>query len=170
MTVKGSCVLAACCSLTVGVLGVLSPFAMLSPLHLLTCLYLVPLCIVALAIELGDGFLALGAFREWVNLWVAALTVLEGRGAMYVILGTLVAAQGDLLSLVAGLLDIAAGLACYCASKPELHGGDKRERRRGTERGGTAGGIGGLPEEECSSAPRIAFRRRVLYGMQTMGT
>ena len=163
---------AACASLTISLLGVLSPLAMLSPLHLLISLYLVPLCMVAVALELGDSLPALEPFRAWVRVWVAALTVLEGRGAMYVALGTLVAAQGDLLSLMVGLLDIAAGLACFathCASKPELRGGDKGEERRSSERGYTACGVGGVPEE-CSSVPLLAFRRRVLYGMQTMGT
>ena len=170
--VKSACVFAACASLTISLLGVLSPLAMLSPLHLLISLYLVPLCMVAVALELGDSLPALEPFRAWVRVWVAALTVLEGRGAMYVALGTLVAAQGDLLSLMVGLLDIAAGLACFathCASKPELRGGDKGEERRSSERGYTACGVGGVPEE-CSSVPLLAFRRRVLYGMQTMGT
>ena len=36
--------------------------------------------------------------------------------ALYVILGTLMAGLGDPLALVAGLVDIAAGFACYCAA------------------------------------------------------
>jgi len=168
VAVKGSCVLAAGSSLAVGFVGVLSPFTVLSPLHLLTCIYLLPISLVALALEVGEGIVLLEPLRGWVDKWVAALTVLEGRGAMYVILGTLVAAQGDPLSLIAGLLDIAAGFACYCASKPRRNDGESDGPR--TSRDGTqpVGAKNGWPEDEFSSAPHLAFRRRVLYGMQRM--
>lgn len=166
VAMKGACVLAVCATLAVGLMTLMSPFTVLSPLHLLTCLYLVPLSLVALALEVGDGIVLLEPFRQWVQAWVAALTVLEGRGVMYVILGTLVAGMGDPLSLVAGLLDISAGFACICASRP-VSKQDEDEARSVEGRTGSSGSGAGFPVDE-TSLPRLAFRRRVLFGMERM--
>ena len=165
MAMKGACVLAVSSTLAVGLMTLMSPFTVLSPLHLLTCLYLVPLSLVALALEVGDGIVLLEPFRQWVQAWVAALTVLEGRGVMYVILGTLVAGMGDPLSLVAGLLDISAGFACICASRPVSK--QHEDETRNLE-GRAASGFGaGFPVDQ-TTVPRLAFRRRVLFGMERM--
>ena len=59
MAMKGACVLAVSSTLAVGLMTLMSPFTVLSPLHLLTCLYLVPLSLVALALEVGDGIVLL---------------------------------------------------------------------------------------------------------------
>lgn len=168
MAVKAGCVIAMIATLAVGVLTIISPFTVLSPLHLLTCLYLVPLCLIALVLEAGGGTPLLQPFQQWVHTWLAALTVIEGRGAMYVILGTLVAGMGDPLSLFAGILDIAAGVACICASRPAGSQADD-DKARGVEgRGGTTGTAGVMVDE--ASVPRLAFRRRVLFGMERMDT
>ena len=45
------------------------------------------------------------------------LTLVAGRGSLYVVVGTMVAGMGDPLALVAGVLHIGAGGACLWATR-----------------------------------------------------
>ena len=158
LALKSACLLAICASFTVGLLTVISPWTVLSPLHLLTGLYLLPTSLAAFALEVELPLLE--AFHAWVGEWLRVLTLRAGRGALYVVLGTLVAGLGDPLALVAGLLHIGAGGACIWVSRPRRKVSDTTL--------GDLGNVSGLPGSIENDGPRRAFRRRVLFGMEKM--
>lgn len=158
LAIKSACMLAATCSLVVGVLGVLNPFSLLSPLHLLTCLYVVPLSVVSLALEVE--ITPLEPFYAWVTVWMRTLTLQRGRGFFLVVLGTLVTGLGGPLSFLVGLLDIAAGaLSVWNAQQAQPVAAEDAENSSPSRPGSRAA---------PGDVPRLAFRRRVLYGMDTM--
>jgi hypothetical protein len=158
LAVKSACLLAATGSLTVGTLGVLSPFNVLSPLHLLTCLYLVPLSLGALALEVETPLLE--PFCTWVASWMRVLTLPSGRAVFYIILGTLVAGLGDPPALLAGLLDVGAGvLALMSDAHDRTRTSSGPESTIEASRGRT---------DVLSDVPRLAFRRRLHYGMDRL--
>lgn len=157
LAIKSACMLAAACSLVVGMLGVLNPFSLLSPLHLLTCLYVVPLSGISLALEIEIP--PLEPFYAWVTVWMRTLTLQRGRGFLLVVLGTLVTGLGGPLSFLAGVLDIAAGaLSLWNANQAQP------VATQDLENSSPRPGSGAAPGD----VPRLAFRRRVLYGMDTM--
>jgi len=152
--VKAACVSATAACLTIGLLGVLNPFSVATLLHYLTCLYLVAFAALALVMEVDAPLFE--PLRRWVGCWVRGLTRLRGRGVLYIILGTLTAGLGDPLAVASGLLELGAGAACF-VSRPsretaDAHAGEMPEQA-------------GSPDDEV---PRIAFRRRVLFGMERM--
>lgn len=157
LALKSACVIASCASFAVGLLTIISPFSVLSPLHLLTGIYIVPTSLVLLALEVEMPFLA--PFTALVDEWFRFLTLVAGRGAFYIVVGTLVAGLGDPLALAAGVLHIGAGGACLWTTR----------QRQASEVAtlGEDGGPSGRERAE-SDVPRQAFRRRVLYGMQKM--
>ena len=95
--------------------------------------------------------------RHWVAFWLRGLVSLTGRGALYLVLGTLAIGMGDPLSMLAGLLELGAGASCVLVSRP-AH--DTAETHVEPE-----GHPGRSPSD---SMPRMAFRRRVLFGMDSM--
>jgi len=160
--VKLACITGCLAGLTIGVLGVLNPFAMISPLHLLTCLYLLAFSLVALSLEVDLPLLE--PFRQWITHWVRGLTRLTGRGVLYLVLGSLAAGLGDPLGLLAGLLLIGAGAAClWYVSRPARVAAEEEVPRETSERTVSA------PDARLQ-APRTAFQRRVLFGMERMDT
>ena len=158
LALKSACLLAICASFAVGLLTVISPWTVLSPLHLLTGLYLLPTSLAAFALEVELPLLE--SFHAWVSEWLRVLTLRAGRGALYVVLGTLVAGLGDPLALIAGLLHIGAGAACIWVSRPRHKVSDTHL--------GDLGNVSGLPGSIENDGPRRAFRRRVLFGMEKM--
>ena len=165
--VKLACILGCLSGLAIGLLGVLNPLAVISPLHLLTCIYLLAFSLVALALECGD-VPVLEPFRQWVSEWLRGLTRLTGRGCMYLVLGSLASGLGDPLALLAGLVLIGAGASClWFVSRPATLGAaDDEAPGEAAVRRSTSSG--GAPFDASLQAPRIAFQRRVLFGMQRM--
>ena len=157
LALKSACILASCASLVTGLLTLVSPFSVLSPLHLLTAIYIVPTSLALLALEVELPMLSF--FTKFVEEWFRVLTLVAGRGSLYVVVGTMVAGMGDPLALVAGVLHIGAGGACLWAT-----------RQRKASEDATLGEPGGPLDAASpeSDVPRMAFRRRVLYGMQKM--
>uniref|UniRef100_A0A7S2BJ92 Uncharacterized protein n=1 Tax=Haptolina brevifila TaxID=156173 RepID=A0A7S2BJ92_9EUKA len=152
--VKTACVSAAVACLTIGFLGVLNPFSVVSLLHYLTCLYLVACASLAVVMEVDAPLFE--PLRRWVGCWVRGLTRLRGRGVLYIVIGMQTAGLGDPLAVASGLLSLGAGAACF-VSLPSRETADAH--------------AGELPEQAGSpdgEVPRIAFRRRVLFGMERM--
>lgn len=157
LAIKSMCLLGICGQLAVALLSLISPFTLLSPLHLLTCLYLLPLSLCALALEVDVPLLE--PFRRWIFYWLRGLTLRFGRGVLYVVFGTLVAGMGGPLELAVGLLDVGAGIACMWASRSSA-----TTSRAQAE----ADRLSGSSTTDLSDMPRLAFKRRVLYGMERM--
>ena len=160
--VKMACVSACIGGLTIGLLGVLNPLAVISPLHLLTCLYLLGFSLVALSLEVEVQILE--PFRLWVSFWLRGLTQMTGRGALYLVLGSLAAGLGDPLALLAGLVLMGAGAAClwYVSRYSSQAAADDDVLGEMTE------GVGVSRDDARLHGPRMAFRRRVLFGMERM--
>lgn len=131
LAVRSACLLGGVSTFAVGMMGVLNPFAVLSPLHLLTCLYLLPISLLGVAIELDVP--ALAPIQRWLTFWLRGLTLLSGKGALYIVTGTLAAGLGDPIGLAVGVLDMAAGAACDCraAVEPPRYASRRRRHSRG---------------------------------------
>lgn len=158
LAIKSACLLAAGASLVVGMLGVLNPFSLLSPLHLLACLYVVPLSAICLALEVEIP--PLEPFYAWVTVWMRTLTLPSGRGFLLMVLGTLVAGLGGPLSFLVGVLDVATGAASVWGARQDRPVANADSDTSSPTRPGSRAAPGDVP--------RLAFRRRVLYGMETM--
>ena len=158
LALRSACVVSLVGAFAVGLLGVLSPFTLLSPLHLLTCLYLLPTSLILLALEFELPLLE--PFYAWIEEWVKVLTNRAGRGALYVVLGTLLAGLGDPLALLVGLLHVGAGGAAMWTARPPRQLSDAQLA------GELEPGLG--EDSDKSRVPRAAFRRRVLYGMERL--
>ena len=159
--IKTAAVFASTAGIVIGLLGVLNPLAVISPLHLLTCVYLLVLSTLALALEVEAPFFE--PFRRWVAFWMRALTQVTGRGALYLVLGSLAAGLGDPFALLAGLLLVGAGAACIRhAAGPALEIADEDSLL------GPQSERGGSRPDARLDAPRMAFRRRVNFGMEHM--
>jgi len=153
-SIKAACIGATTVCFVIGLLGVLNPFSLLTPLHLVTSLYIVALSALALTMEVDVAFLE--ALRREVERWVRGLTCIRGRGALYIVLGTLTAGLGDPLAVVAGLIEMGVGGACFVSNPTHetahAYAGELPERAGTTD----------------TDAPRLAFKRRVVFGMEQM--
>ena len=149
----------------VGLLGVLNPFSLLSPLHVLASLYLVVFSAFAFALEVDVVIFA--PLRQWSAFWMRGLTRHAGRGALYIMLGFLATGLGDPLSLLVGVVQIAAGGAClYLAQQGTAARGPRSTVDAPPMDPGSSGASSA--RVPADSAPRMAFRRRVLFGMTRM--
>ena len=159
LALRSACVVSLVGAFAVGLLGVLSPFTLLSPLHLLTCLYLLPTSLILLALEFELPLLE--PFYAWIEEWVKVLTNRAGRGA------PLRRARH------------APRWSRRPARAPGWAAPRWRRRRWGmwTARpprqlsdaqlaGELEPGLG--EDSDKSRVPRAAFRRRVLYGMERL--
>ena len=151
---RSACLLGTCSVLVVGLLGVLNPFALLSPLHWLASLYIVVFAASAAIYEADPP--ALERFRRWLAVELRVLTRSSGRGVTYVLLGTISAGLGDPLALVAGLFEVGVGAACLWSSFTGRIDDAASEADSEYSR-----------QSEGDTA-RSAFRRRVLFGMDRM--
>jgi hypothetical protein len=157
--VKSLCITGSVSCFAVGLLGVINVFSVLTPLHYLTCIYLLALSAVSLALELDSPLV--DPFKRWATFWFRGFTRLLGRGCLYLVLGTLAAGLGDPLAVLAGLLEIAAGASALYISQ-----GGAARRPSNTQ-------SGDLDENSSStdgaeSLALMAFRRRVLFGRERM--
>jgi len=155
---RAACVLSNALILAVGVLALLNPLGiLLSPLRLLTGVYLGGFAAVAVAYEAELALL--DPLREWVGVHMLALTQRRGRGVLYLLLGAMAAGLGDPLSLGAGLLELAVGAACVWGASPDGAPDDEAAEAEGAE---------AQARESSHSRVQTAFRRRVPFGLERL--